>query len=125
MTRTYDEHQARFEEKRAESAAAHRPQLEMLAQAAVKAELLTGDPNWDRFLSYLQAAAEATEAQRDGFAAIIADPATVNHERIMGAKIGLAECKGRLEAWNAVIALPKDLVEMGAQAKTLLERLPE
>ena len=96
----------------------------MLAQAVVKTEMLTGDAVWDTFLSYLQAAVEHTSSQRDAFAAVISDSKTVQVETIMAAKIGLAECKARIEAWNAVISLPKDLIEMGSAAKTLLDRLP-
>ncbi len=124
MNPDYDEWKKKVDAGKAERAAEHRPQLEMLAQAEVKAGLLTGDQNFDIFLSYLQAALEVTEAQRDGFAAVIADPATVAHDRIMAAKICLAECKGRAEAFEAVISLPKDIMEMGAEAKTLLERMP-
>ena len=125
MNLDYGGWQKRVQAGKAERAAERRPQLEMLAQAEVKAALLTGDPNWDKFLSYLQAALEITEAQPPAFAAVIADPAMVEHDRIMAAKICLAECKGRVEAFEAVISLPKDIMKMGAEAKTLLERLPE
>ncbi len=124
MNPDYSEWKKGVDANKAERAAQHRPQLEMLAQAEVKAGLMTGDPNWDIFLSYLQAALETTEAQRDGFTAAIADPATVDHDRIMAAKICLAECKGRIEAFQAVISLPKDIQEMSAEAKALLERMP-
>lgn len=124
MNESLDDFKKRTGDKRAEREAAHRPQIEMLAQAQVKTELLTGDAHWDWFLSFLQAAVDHTEGQRDAFAAIIADPKTVQIDTIMEAKIGLAECKARLDAWNAVISLPKDLIEMGQEAKTLLERMP-
>ena len=125
MNESLDEFKARTGDKKAEREAAHRPQLQMLARAEVNSRALTGDPLWDTFLSYLQAAVEQTEAQRDTFTATISDPKVVNGDQIMMAKTGLAECTGRLEAWNAVISLPKDLIEMGQEAKTLLDRLPE
>ncbi len=124
MSESLDEFKARTGDKQAEREAAHRPQLQMLARAGVNSRALTGDPLWDTFLSYLQAAVEQTEAQRDTFTATISDPKVVNGDQIMMAKTGLAECTGRLEAWNAVISLPKDLIEMGQEAKTLLDRLP-
>ena len=125
MSESLQEFRERTGDRRAQNEAAHRPQLEMVAQAVVKTEMLTGDALWDTFLSYLQSAVEQTSSQRDAFAAVISDSKTVQVETIMSAKIGLAECKARIEAWNAVISLPKDLIEMGSEAKTLLGRLPE
>ncbi len=124
MNESLDDFRNRTGDRQAERAEEHRPQLEMLVQAEVKAGLLTGDPNWDIFLSYIQAVLEVAKGQRDAFAAVIADPATVEHDRIMSAKIGLAECKGLIDAWEAVISLPKDILEVGREARTLLERMP-
>jgi hypothetical protein len=39
------------------------------------------------------------------------------------AKIGMAECNARIEAWKVVMELPRDFMEMGKQAKDLIERL--
>ena len=120
---TYDEHRKRAEDKRADVAVAHRPQLEMLRQAAVSASSLTGDRHWDVYLQYLAAAIEDTEEQEKGFMTAMADPAIVDHEAIMKAKLSMAECAGRIKAWRAALSLPKDIMGMGAQAKTLLERM--
>ncbi len=124
MNLSFDDWQKRVDAKGAERAQEHRPVLKMLAQAEVKAGLLTGDPNWDIFLSYVQADVEFMEGLRDGFEAKIADPRTVNHEQIVLAKIGLAECTATINAWEAVISLPKDILEMGREARTLLDRMP-
>ncbi len=123
MNESLDEFKARTGDKKAEREAAHRPQLQMLARAEVNSRMLTGEPLWDTFLSYLQAAVEQTEGQNAAFAATIADPRIVDGDMIMEAKTGLAECQGRIKAWNAVISLPKDLIEMGQEAKTLLGRI--
>lgn len=108
-----------------EKAEAHRPQLEMLRRAAVSAEALTGDEHWDRNLSYIQAAIEDTESQRDGFQAIVNDPRTVNGDEMMAAKMAMVECAARIEAFKACLSLPSDLMAMGDQAKELLERMPK
>lgn len=123
MSESLDDFKKRTGDRKAEQAAAHRPQIEMLAQAAIKTQHMTGDARWDWFLSFLQAAIETTAAQHVALAAVLSDPKTVAHEQIMVAKIALAECKGRIDAFNAALSLPKDLIEMGGQAKTLLERL--
>ena len=121
---TRDDWRKHIVERKVTDAEPYRRQLEMLAQAEVKAKHLTGNAEWDRFLSYLQNFRDTIEKQRDGFANAIADPRVVDHGRILEAKIAMAECKGIIDALDGVISLPKDLMEMGAQAKTLLERMP-
>lgn len=124
-TPTFDEYKVAAEEKQAERAADHRPQLEMLRQAAVKAELLPGYPGWDTFMSYLQAAMEATVEQAEVLRRVVLDPMMVDHDQLMRAKLGLAQCEGRIDAWKAAIELPADIGREGEKAKKLLERLPE
>ena len=120
MIRTLDEYKKRPEAKEPDD---QRPRLELLRQAAIRTELLTGSPDFDSFLGYIQAAMEGTEAQRKSLIELLSDPLVVDHVRIMQAKIALAECKGRIDAWQTVIELPKDLIEAGDKAKGLLERL--
>ncbi len=96
--------------------------LTMVQQAAVKAELLTGDPVWDLFLTYLQHALEETETYRQSAQDTLTHPNMVDHHSMLQAKIALAECNSRIAILEAVISLPKDLIEMGAKAKGLLER---
>lgn len=120
MIRTRDEYQNRPEAKKPDG---QRPLLEMLRQTAIRTELLTGSPEWDSFLGYAQAAMEETEAQLQGWIVFITNPVIVDRDQIMQAKIALAECKGRIDAWKAVIELPKDLIETGNKAKGLLERM--
>ena len=73
MNESLDEFKKRTGDARAAREAAHRPQIEMLAQAQVKTEMLTGDARWDWFLSFLQAVVEQSEAQRDAFMVQCAD----------------------------------------------------
>ncbi len=120
---TRDEWGDRVATGKRENAADVRPQLEGLRQAAVKAELLTGNEHWNWFLSYIQDAIETTEKHRAAFQAVMADSKTVSHESLLEAKIGIAECSARIEAWKVVMELPKDFIEMGEQAKNLIDRL--
>ena len=124
MNISRDDWQRRLSERKVTDAEPYRRQLEMLAQTEVKAKNLTGDAVWDNFLSYLQSFRDTTEKQREGFANAINDPKVVDYGRIMEAKVAMAECKGIMDALDGVISLPKDLMEMGAQAKTLLQRMP-
>ena len=125
MIPSHGEWQEQAKKARAEKAAEHAPQLQMLRQAAFQAEMLTGIPAFDQFLSYLAAAVEDTEGHLKAFEAILADPKVVDTEAIMLAKIAMTECRGRLDAFNAAISLPKDIIEKGAKAKKLLDRMPE
>ncbi len=63
MTLDREDHEAMIARNRANGAAAQRPVLEAMAQAEVKATLLTGAPHWDTFLSYIQAAVEHAEEE--------------------------------------------------------------
>ena len=120
---TRDEWEGRVATGKREKAKDVRPQLEGLRQAAVKAELLTGNEHWDWFLSYIQDAIKTTEGHLAGFQTVMADPKTVSHESLLEAKIGIAECNARISAWRVVMELPRDFISMGKQAKDLIERL--
>ncbi|HDY66110.1 MAG TPA: hypothetical protein ENH84_07770 [Phycisphaerae bacterium] len=100
----------------------HGSDLKMIQQAAVKAELLTGDPVWDLFLTYLQHALEETETYRQRAQDMLTHPNTVDHNIMLQAKIALAESTSRASILEAVISLPKDLIELGSEANSLLER---
>jgi hypothetical protein len=86
--------------------------IEMLRQAALSAANLTGDPHWDRFLSYFQSAVETTEGQRARLVEILTNSKVVEQNQIMETKIAIAECTARIEAWNAMMAFPNQIMEM-------------
>jgi len=100
-----------------------RPGLEMLQQAAVKSSSLTGNPAWDTFLSYLQAAVDTTKLQRDAFQDKLTDPDLVNTEEMLRLKSNITRCSERIIAWETAISLPKDIIAEGEKAKSLLGRL--
>ncbi len=104
---------------------ARRKQLFMLSQAVVEAGNLTGVVQWDRFLSYLAAGAETCQQQAEALREKIADPLVVDHTEIMRLKISLEGWIQRGFAFDAVMGLPKDLLEIGEQARSLLERMPD
>jgi hypothetical protein len=102
---------------------AKRDQLETLSQAAVQMELLTGDANWDRFLSYVQSAIAGMEKSAEGFRRKLADPTLVNPDDNMRAKIALIECEATITAWRVVLELPVDIRRLGTEARSLLQRI--
>ena len=105
--------------KRIDAAPARR-NLEIIAQAAVNTNLLLGHPLWDRFLTYIQAAIETTQTQLAEWQAKLSSSTLVNYEDLIRIKIAVAECTARIDAWKAIIHLPKELQKSGGQAKDLL-----
>ena len=110
--------------KKAEKAQqAQRPQLRYLAQAAVSAGNLTGNENWDFFLSLIQSDIELVESRLAGYQAMLNDQNVVDPNDMLIAKIAMAECNGMLRAMASVIALPNQIKQNGAQAQTLLSQI--
>ena len=96
--------------------------LTMLSQAEVKAEHVTGDAIWDWFLSYISSAVEKTLAAKEALELQNADPLLVDDNQVRRIRIEIIRCQAQIEAWTAVMSLPKDLKAMGQEAKGLLER---
>lgn len=113
-------HYADHANRRRQSATdARRPQLEMLAQASLKAEHVTGHPAWDQFLSFIQAAIERERKALVSHETALRDP-RVWREELHDAKIALLQSQERIRAWEAVMAVPATLIQGGEQARALL-----
>lgn len=102
-----------------------RPMLETAMAASTRIDLLTGDPNWDHFLAYIEAAVLSMKERESGYARKLEDPMLVDPQEMMKIKVQLAQARARIEAWQAVQQLPKDILNLGAQAKSIMERLSE
>jgi hypothetical protein len=117
MPQTYDQHRKRVSDRDSETLRGFAwrgdpPVIEMLRQAALSAANLTGDPHWNRFLSYFQSSVETTEGQRARLVEILTNSKVVEQNQIMETKIAIAECTARIEAWNAMMAFPNQIMEM-------------
>lgn len=123
MTYSHADYEALLERKGKETIRDQRPLLALAEQASVKAEHLTGDPNWDFFLSFAQAEIEFAEGQIEVFLGKLGDGVTVSHDELMVLKIAKRECEGRIAAWRRMMTLPKSLMAGGEQARSLLERI--
>ncbi len=99
--------------------------LQSLSQAQIKAEHVTGDPDWDTFLSYIQSAVENHEAEIAELKTMLESPHMVAPDDIMRLKIAIISCRARLSAWDAVISLPRDIKEHGEKARSLLDRMED
>ena len=124
MLPDYNEYAEARKKRLAERTQERRPQLEMISQAAVKAELLTGQQHWDYFLSLIEGAIEVTQNHKEAFERLVMDPAT-SDEDVKKLRINAFLCAERIMAWRAVMTMPKELIEQGEKARTLLERVPD
>lgn len=97
--------------------------LQGVVQAALAAETMTGDPAWDRMLSFIQAALEDAKQAKQAAESALVDPRVVNHEAILLLKMNAALAAERIRTLDAVIRLPADLKREGAKAKLQLEAL--
>lgn len=97
--------------------------LRIIAQQAVRHEAVTGDPNWDFFLAYLEHALQAAESQRDQEDKRLRNPALVNDEAIRTCKVALAQLEARIGTLKEVMMLPKFLKEQGNLAKQQITEL--
>jgi hypothetical protein len=104
-----------------EPSAAEVKQLRGLRQAEVSADRLTGDPDWDVYLSYLHAAIEATARQKSSLEERLHSPDLVDHVEMLKIKIALSECTARIDAWTAALNLPSDIKKNGRNAKNLID----
>jgi hypothetical protein len=100
-------------------------QVNMLIQAAVSMEKLTNDPDWDKFVSYIQGALELVQEQAVGYKERLADPLTVGQEDIARIKAALTLLKGQELALEWLIDIPKALKAQGDLARDFKTTLPE
>ena len=99
--------------------------LQAIQQAAVKAEILTGDENWDTFLSYLQATTKNAAEARDRYMNEIASPLLVDGNEMRLKQIAIIRLNERIATLQAVMNIPKELKEGGKEASKNLEKLSD
>jgi len=109
-----------LEKKRIETVVPH---LQLLKQGVVVAELLPGVPAWDTFLSYIQGAIDTTREQHIALQGMLASPSILDTDRLLQIKVSALRCAERIAAWEAVLGLPKELIESGTKAADLLTRM--
>lgn len=109
--------------KKKEKINGERWNLQFLAQAQVRQNNLTGNPDFDRFLSYIQATVESLQEKSKSYEAMLCDPMLVNHDRIMEIKIAKTGVDNMIGALVAVMELPRQIMEVGEQAKEKLKSL--
>ena len=100
-----------------------RGKLEYLVQAEVKMGLLTGNPHWDVFLSYIQSTLDGLNARLGLAKDSLCSSSTVNPDLITALKLEIAEVSGMVKSMEAVLSLPKGIMEEGEKAREILSDL--
>lgn len=90
--------------------------LGIIMRAAVKAEALTGDPAWDEFLSYIQHGLNSTTKQRDECMSQMMNPSINNPNDLANIRMLIIRFNERIEVLTGVLALPKQIKQMGEGA---------
>ena len=96
--------------------------LKVMVRDAVHVEALTGDPHWDRFLSFVQAGANQTQEAIDHTKRILEDPRIVNHDAILATKLELAKFLAMKETIEWLLELPKVIMTQGSKARELIPK---
>lgn len=91
--------------------------LRMLHQAEVMADNLIGDPDWDRFLSYLQSTLDISKGQREDIVRRISSEDIVSDEDIRRLKLLLVQIDERIRTLEAVMWLPRQIKEIAVKGQ--------
>lgn len=123
---TRDDYHKTFWRQRREAAIGEARQLAgAVHAAAVSASALTGNPDFDRFLSYLQAALEGASRDRQALLDRLSDPMLVDPTEVARTRAAASVQATREQLLKHVIALPRQLIEQGDKARGLLELLKD
>lgn len=92
----------------------HRPPIEVRKQAAVAMERLTGQPEWDYFLSRLEARLQALAAEMDQSSDVLLGDQT-DPEQILAARFRFLAARAGRDQLDWAMGLPAEIV---ADART-------
>lgn len=114
----YEAHlQDRLRERRKE----REPELRRAVQAATAMEQMTGSPEWDYFLSRVEALRQEAEEERKRALEHLEDPSIVSDESIRKARVTGAMARAAIVALDKVLEIPKQALEDGKRAKRVLD----
>ncbi len=98
-------------------------QLQAQTFEAVRATAVTGHPDWDHFLSAVEARIKAYREMAEVEQAKLNNPLIVNADEIMLLKVKLACLNEGRTALEGVIELPKALISQGLEASKRLHNI--
>lgn len=89
--------------------------LNQVLHSSVKLEALTGDPNWDHYLSMVQGLIESAEKERAPLERSLADSDILDHAELLKIKFNIARCTASIQSLQVAIGLPKKIIENAKQ----------
>ena len=101
---------ADFDELQQRKAESRGPEVRLLQQAEVNADLLTKDSRWDIYLQLLQTQIEKAESSKQIFAAILLDYATVDPLHREYVQRLYIQAQERVLALTYAQSLPKQII---------------
>ena len=125
MTISIDEWRARKPRANIERMARTAVALEGITREAVRMEALTGNPEWDHFLSYMEAAHKAALKHRDHEFAKLRDPMLVDPQEIQRCKTKIAMVDTRIDTLDELMKLPKFILDHGEKARELIAEMTQ
>lgn len=93
------------------------------AVGAVMAKLTTTSDEWNRYLQLLQGQIDKTRVVREAAQEKMSDPAIWDPQHLAKLKSDIREADAMIAAWELAMRLPKALIEGGAEATELLNKL--
>ena len=100
-------------------------ELRGLAQEVVRAEALTGSPEWDWFARYIEAQIKAAEREGQIKRAQAATLVLTDEAKAKAAAVAVAMLEARAQTLREVLLLPRWLKEQGAKAAKLIAGMAE
>lgn len=97
----------------------------MLQQASVKQEYLTNDENWNYYLTLIQSWIDKTRLNAQSFRDALESPDLVSQDERKKFLNYLMICNERIGVLEAVIALPKQIIEDHEKAKLAIDDIPD
>jgi hypothetical protein len=95
------------------------PKIVAAARAAVSAEAVTTSPEWNEFLTYLQESRNGFERILKANLERLADPRVITPDQIAAHRNEAIMAKASIVVLDAVMTLPKDLLEGRKRAALL------
>lgn len=99
--------------RKAERAKATTPrptkQRAFLERADIRLSALTGDHNWDEYLSMVEAEVETAQSELATYQNALNNPFVLDDLRVRAAKMGVALCNERIRSLEWAIGLPKSI----------------
>ena len=97
--------------------------LAMMQQSAIKMEQMVRDENWNYFMTLLQSSIDKTKSDRENFFRQLTSPDVSSSELISLLRNYIILSDERIKTLEAVLLLPKQIIENGENAKIVLSEI--